>query len=162
MVAVKRVEEYIETIYKIVKEKGYARVKDVSGYLGIGASATSEMIQKMSEEGYVNYERYGPVTLTSKGKKIAVDLDKRHRALREFFTILGLDEKVADENACVIEHVIDPDVMNRLAKFVDFIKAHRDPKWLKRFKTYYETGKLEECPQTIKKDKDTKHVDKNG
>jgi len=148
----KRMEEYIETIYEIAKRKGYARVKDVSQHFNIGSSAVSEMFRKLNEEGYVKYERYGVATLTAKGKKIAIALEKKHRALREFFIILGLDEKMADENACVIEHVIDPEIMDRLAKFVDFIKSHRDPRWLERFKTYYETGELPECPRTIKKD----------
>jgi len=52
-----RTEQYIETIYEIVKKKGYARVKDVSELLGVGLSAVSEMFGKLSEEGYVNYEK---------------------------------------------------------------------------------------------------------
>lgn len=150
-----RTEQYIETIYEIVETKGYARVKDVSQTLGVGLSAVSEMFKKLDEEGYVNYEKYGGVTLTPKGEKIAIKLSEKHKVLREFLIILGLDEEMADEDACEIEHVAKRETMDRLTKFVDFIHRHENPLWLERFKEYYDTGELEECPRTIKKDKDT-------
>jgi len=152
-----RTEQYIETIYEIVKKKGYARVKDVSELLGVGFSAVSEMFNKLSEKGYINYEKHGGVTLTKKGEKLAINLSKKHKVLRDFFIILGIDEEVADEDACEIEHVVKQETMDRLTKFVGFVKSHKDPHWLERFKEYYETGELPECPRTIKKDKDVKH-----
>ncbi len=148
-----RTEEYIETIDEIVKKKGYARVKDVSKLLGVGFSTVSEMFNKLSEKGYINYEKHGGVTLTNKGKKIATKLSKKHGVLREFFTMLGVEEKVADEDACEIEHVVKQETMDRLTKFVEFVEKHEDPLWLKRFKKYYETGELPECPRRTKKDK---------
>ncbi|HEC76505.1 MAG TPA: metal-dependent transcriptional regulator [Thermoplasmatales archaeon] len=148
-----RIEQYIEAIHEIVKKKGYARVKDVSESVGVGFSAVSEMFSKLSEKGYINYEKHGWVTLTKKGEKLATKLSKRHKVLRDFFIILGIDEKVADEDACEIEHVVRKETMDRLTKFVEFVKSHEDPLWLKRFKEYYETGKLPECPRTIKKTK---------
>ena len=152
-----RTEQYIETIYEIVKKKGYARVKDVSELLGVGFSAVSEMFNKLSEKGYINYEKHGGVTLTKKGEKLAINLSKKHKVLRDFFIILGIDEEVADEDACEIEHVVKQETMDRLTKFVEFVKSHKDPHWLERFKEYYETGELPECPRTIKKDKNIVH-----
>ena len=143
----KRTEQYIEVIHEIVKKKGYARVKDVSESLGVGFSAVSEMFGKLSEKGYINYEKHGGVTLTEKGKRLASKLSKRHKILRDFLVILGVDEKIADEDACEIEHVVRKETMDRLTKFVEFVKSHEDPLWLKRFKEYYETGKLPECPK---------------
>jgi len=151
--AATRTEQYVEAVYEIVKKKGYARVKDVSQLLGVGLSAVSEMFSKLSEKGYVNYEKYGGVTLTEKGEEIATRLSKKHEVLREFLIILGIDEEVADEDACEIEHVVKQETMDRLTKFVEFVKSHKDPLWLERFKEYYETGELPECPRTIKKTK---------
>ena len=147
----RRTEQYIESIYEIVKKKGYARVKDVSELLGVGLSTVSEMFKKLDEKGYVNYEKHGGVTLTKKGEKVATKLSKKHKVLREFLIILGIDEEVADEDACEIEHVVRQETMDRLTKFVEFVKNHRDPRWLKHFREYYETGKLPECPRIIKK-----------
>lgn len=152
-----RIEEYIEAIYEIVKKKGYAKVTDIASLLNVGLSAVTEMFQKLSDKGYINYEKYSGVTLTKKGEKMAVNLSEKHKVLREFLIIIGLDEKIADEDACEIEHVVKSETMDILTKFVDFINSHEDPLWLERFKTYYKTGELEECPRTIKKDKLTKH-----
>jgi len=149
----RRTEQYIEVIYEIVKKKGYARVKDVSEALGVGFSAVSEMFSKLSEKGYVNYEKHGGVTLTEEGEKLAIRLSEKHKVLREFLIMLGVDEEVADEDACEIEHVVRQETMDRLTKFVEFVKSHEAPLWLERFKKYCETGELPECPRTIKKDK---------
>lgn len=153
MVASRR-EEYIEVIYEIVDQKGYARVKDVSQELGVGRSTVSEMFKKLDESGYVNYERYGGATLTDKGRKLAIKLSEKHEVLRDFLVILGLDDEVADDEACEIEHVVKHETMDRLTKFVEFIHRHENPLWLDRFKDFYETGELKECPKTIKKEED--------
>jgi len=146
----RRAEEYIETIYEVVKKKGYARVKDVSQLLGVGFSTVSEMFKKLDKEGYVNHEKYGGVvTLTEKGEKLAIELSEKHKTLREFLIILGIDEETADKEACKIEHVVERETMDRLTKFVKFIKTRKDPSWLKRFKKYYETGILPECPKRL-------------
>lgn len=154
-----KTEQYIETIYEIARKKGYAKVKDVSQSLGIGLSAVSEMFKKLDKGGYINYEKYGGATLTKKGKKVAVRLSKKHKALQDFLIVLGVDEKVAYEEACEIEHVITRETMDRLKKFVDFINLHNKPLWLERFKKYYDTGKLSKCPKTIEKVKDKKTSD---
>lgn len=138
----RREEEYIEAIYKIEKKKGYARVSDISKEMGVGLSATSEMFKKLGEKGYINYERYGVATLTKEGEKLARNLEKKHKAIRDFFIILGLDRKIADESACKMEHMIHPEVMERIAKFVDFIKTYEKPVWIERFRKYCETGEI--------------------
>ncbi len=150
----KRYEEYLEVIYDISKKKGYARVKDVSEELDLGLSTVSEMFKKLDDQNYVNYEKYSGVTLTEKGEKLAIKLTEKHQTLREFLMILGLDEDVADVEACEIEHVVKNETMDRLTTFVDFINKHEKPLWLERFRDYYETGELEECPRTVKKKKD--------
>ena len=147
----KREEEYLETIYEITEKKGYAKVTDVARLLNIGLSAVTEMFQKLSNKGYINYEKYSGTTFTKKGEKIAVSLTKKHETLRNFLVILGLDEESADKDACNIEHVIKPDTMKILTMFVEFVQFHEDPLWLERFRTYYETGELLECPRTIER-----------
>lgn len=149
----KREEEYIEAIYDVVQEKGYAKVKDIAERLDVGLSSVTEMFQKLDEKGYIDYKKYSGVTLTEKGEDTAVELSKKHEVLKEFFIIIGLDEELADEDACKIEHVVRRETMERLTKFVDFIQSHEEPLWLERFKKYYETGDLEECPRTLKEEK---------
>ena len=85
-----RAEEYIETIYEVVQRKGYAKVTDVAHLLDVGLSAVTEMFQKLSDKGYINYEKYSGVTLTKKGEKIAqVVLAKYEEAEVEEVDILS-------------------------------------------------------------------------
>ena len=146
----KRLEEYLERIYSITKQKGYARAKDIVKEMNVSPSTVTEILQKLGREGFINYEKYGGVTLTRKGKEIVKNLERRHKILRDFFILLGIDRKVADEDACKIEHIASDKTMEVLTKFVEFIQKHEKPKWLERFKIYCNEGKLIECPQVRK------------
>ena len=147
-----RTEDYLEVLDVIISEKGYAKVKDVSRILGVGPPSVTEMFQKLSEIGYINYEKYSGVTLTSKGKKIAKKTSKKHETLKNFLLILGVNKKIANEDACRIEHVVNSETIDRLTKFVDFVQNFKEgPRWLDNFKYFYETGKYIEC-QTRKRD----------
>lgn len=141
-----REEDYLKAIFKVVKRKGYAKVSDVSRELGVGFSAVTEMFQKLSSKGYINYEKYGGVTLTRKGKKVAAQTLKKYKILQEFLIFLGIDKEIADEDACNIEHVVTPKTMERLTKFVHFFQRVENPLWLQCFKTYCEKGELPKCP----------------
>ena len=143
-----RTEDYLEALDIIIEKKGYAQVKDVTKFLGVGASSVTEMFQKLGDAGYINYEKYSGVTLTSKGKNIAKKTRKKHDTLKKFLLIIGVDEKIANEDACKIEHIVNPKTMDRLTKFVEFVKRFGDsPKWLEHFKHFYETGEYVECTQ---------------
>ncbi|MDG6218251.1 MAG: iron dependent repressor, metal binding and dimerization domain protein, partial [Candidatus Thermoplasmatota archaeon] len=141
-VPTERTEDYLEALIYIIEEKGFAKVKDVSEYLSISPSSVTEMFQKLKETGFINYEKYRGVTLTKKGLNVANKTKKRHETLREFLCILGVPESIANEDACRIEHVINPETMKRLTKFVSFVKDFKErPHWLNHFNHYYKTGK---------------------
>ena len=104
------------------------------------------MFQKLSNEGYIIYVKYSGVTLTEKGKKIAVNTKKKHDTLKNFLIVLGIDEKIADEDACRIEHNVNPITMKKLKKFVEFSTQENGcTRWLDHFKYFYETGNYIEC-----------------
>lgn len=148
-----RTEDYLEALAKIIDEKGFAKVKDISDELSISPSSVTEMFQKLKEQGFINYEKYRGVTLTKKGLDIAMRTKKRHETLREFLCILGIPESIANEDACRIEHVVNNETMKRLTKFVDFVQDFEEsPRWLNHFKHYYTTGKHFTCKKFSKKD----------
>ena len=147
-----RTEDYLEVLDTIINDKGYAQVKDVSRILGLGPSSVTEMFQKLHKAGYINYEKYSAATLTKKGKNIALKTKKKHKTLKKFLLILGVDEKIADMDACKIEHIVNPQTMDRLTKFVEFVHMKEDtPRWLDHFNYYYETGKYVECQPSTQK-----------
>lgn len=141
-----RTEDYLEAIDTVVERKGYARVKDVSDMLGVALSSVTEMFQKLSDAGYINYEKYSGVTLTEPGREIAKKTKERHNILKEFLSILGVDDTVADDDACRIEHVVHPETVDRLTIFVEFVRQKEEgPLWLDHFKYFFETGEYIEC-----------------
>lgn len=142
----KTFEEYLEVIYELIQEKGYARTIDISSRLNVKPPSVTEMIQKLDENGFLVYEKYRGLKMTSKGEALAKSVCKRHKTLATFLKIIGVDEKIAEEDACKIEHNINPITMDRLTKFVDFVQnAPHDPKWLEHFEHFTKTGKHIGC-----------------
>lgn len=145
-------EDCVEAIYRLIKEKGRARISDISKALNVRPPSVTEMVQRLKGQGYVIYEKYRSVGLTPKGEKLAKSILVRHEILKEFLVMLGLSDKMAEEDACKIEHYLHPKTMERLTKFVEFVRtAPRHPKWLGHFEHYYKTGKrTEECLENTK------------
>jgi DtxR family Mn-dependent transcriptional regulator len=141
-----RWEQYIETIDDVQREKGYAKVKDVAAALDVGLPTVTEMFGKLDEAGLINYQKWSGVTLTEAGQRMADQLREKHDTLREFLTILGVTEDVADADACAMEHSVSPETLDRLTTFVDFVNVPEDgPVWLRHFREFYETGKTPAC-----------------
>ncbi|MCS3924731.1 metal-dependent transcriptional regulator [Methanosalsum natronophilum] len=136
-----REEDYLKVVHELIEQKGYVRVKDVSKQLDVSPSSVTEMFQRMDDAGYINYEKYGGVTLTDSGTEIAKSTQKKHGVIKDFLEILGVQEKMADEDACKIEHVLTSDTLDTLTKFADFINKNKEAAtWLDHFRHYHETG----------------------
>ena len=120
-----REEDYLEAILHVVRKKGYARVGDIAKHLDCSAATVTEMFGRLSKNGLVNYEKYGGVTLTDDGKKIGEDVDRRHSIIRDLLLEIGIEEDVADEDACVIEHRIHPQTIFRMKALLE--KLRSDP-----------------------------------
>ncbi len=141
-----RWEQYIETIDAVQRKKGYAKVKDVATAMDVGLPTVTEMFGKLDEAGLINYQKWSGVTLTEEGQAMADDLRRKHDTLREFLTILGVPEDVADADACTMEHSVSAETLDRLTRFVDFVNVPEDgPIWLKHFGEFYETGQTPDC-----------------
>ena len=140
------IEEYVEVIFTIQKSKKMAHTNDVALVLEVNPASVTEMFGKLRHEGYINYEKYSGVTLTEKGKKLAVLLKKRHETLKHFLELIGVDEFIADADACKIEHNVHPETVDKLRKFVEFAnKENSCNRWLDHFKYFYKTGKFIIC-----------------
>ncbi len=137
----KTTEEYIETIYILEKRDGYAKTGKISLELDIKPPSVTEMLQKLQEEGHIKYEKYKGAKLTDSGMKIARELLNTHRIIADFLEIIGVERDLAEVDACQLEHHVSTKTMERLEKFVEFIKdAPRGPKWIEHFYHYIKTG----------------------
>lgn len=99
-----RMEDYLEVIYELIKQKGYASTVDISNYLNIRSPSVTKMIQRLDESGYLNYEKYRGINLTDDRIRIAKSIRNRHEILAEFFRMIGVDKEIANNDAEGIEH----------------------------------------------------------
>jgi DtxR family Mn-dependent transcriptional regulator len=117
-------EDYIEAIAHIVHEKKVARGKEIAKRLKVSRASVTEALRALSKKGLVNYEPYEVITLTQKGLAVAEDVIRRHEALKDFFVkVLSIDDTIAEESACRIEHATPPEVIDRLIRFVKFLEV---------------------------------------
>ena len=112
-------EKYIERMYDLKREKGYIRAIDLARYIGVKPSSVTEMLQKLANEGYVKYEKYRNVDLTEKGLKLAMELERKHNAIKKLFTYIGVSEDIANKDACLIEHIISKETAKKIIEFAD-------------------------------------------
>ena len=119
-----RMEDYLEVIYELVQEKGYATTVDISSYLNVSSPSVTKMMQKLDETGYLKYEKYRGIKLTNEGTRIARNIRNRHGLLAEFFMIIGVGEETANNDAEGIEHHLHPETMKKLEEFINELKKH--------------------------------------
>ena len=112
-------EDYLEVIYHIVEEKKVARAKEIASRLKVSRSSVTEAFRSLSQKGLINYAPYEVITLTEQGRKVAQDVIRRHEALKDFFMkVLAVEERLAEEGACKIEHAAPREIIERLIQFV--------------------------------------------
>jgi Mn-dependent DtxR family transcriptional regulator len=126
-----RVEDYIEVVYELILEKGYARIIDIGAHLHVSSPTATKMVQKMADEGLVVYERYRGIALTDAGTELAKRLRERHGILTSFLNLLGVDESTAHQATEGIEHHLDAATLARIAALVEYAQAH--PEWWARY-----------------------------
>jgi len=140
-------EDYLEEIYLISLSKEKAKVTELAKRLEVQKASVSEALSRLSSKNLVKHEKYGAVTLTVRGMKVAKKVYQRHQTLQKFLMeILGVDEEVTAKDACALEHVISKQTLEKLIQFVNFVQQPRElPRWLDHFRYYCETGEYINC-----------------
>lgn len=108
-------EDYIEAIYDLALHGDRSvRSTDVADALGFSKASVARATKNLREMGYIEQERYGEITLTPAGKEYGEHILMRHRVLRAFLIdALGVDEEAANREACMMEHAISEDTMDK-------------------------------------------------
>ena len=119
-----RMEDYLEVIYELVEQKGYATTVDISTFLNVSSPSVTKMTQRLDETGYLKYEKYRGIRLTEEGVRIAQNIRNRHALLAEFFKMIGVDEESANSDAEGIEHHLHPETIKRLEDFMNVVKKY--------------------------------------
>lgn len=113
-------EDYLERIYQLIEEKGYARVSDIAEALDVHPSSVTKMVQKLDKSQYLVYEKYRGLILTPKGKKIGKRLVYRHDLLEQFMKIIGVDHDNIYQDVEGIEHHLSWDAIDRIGDLVQY------------------------------------------
>lgn len=137
----RKAEDYLEAIYSISLEKGHARIRDISSELSIRPPSVVEMVKKLDEMGYVVHKRQEGVYLTPRGEEVGRVIKDRHETIKAFLILIGVPGPVADKDACVMEHKLDPKTVEQIKNLVKFVEEGPDrPVWLDHFDAFCRTG----------------------
>ncbi len=116
-------ESYLEAIAEIQEEDGAASPSVLAERMGCKRSSVTSALQRLAENGLINYHTYRPVTLSQKGKEVIESLNRYHEILENFFTnILGLEKEFSQKEACRLEHQVSPQTIERIDEYVKFLK----------------------------------------
>lgn len=130
-------EDYIETIYNLIKTDGKSRVSDIAKLKNVKNSSVSATLKKLNLYGIINYTPYGSVSFTAEGAVIAQKIASRHNLLNTFFKdILLIDGQLANDTACEMEHILAPEVYHKIVKFVEFIDSNKCPDFINQFNEF--------------------------
>ena len=146
-------EDYLEAIYNIIQEKKAVRAKDVAARLNVSNASVTGALKILSKRNFLNYAPYDVISLTPEGEKIAKEVVRRHKILKEFLIkVLSIDEQKADKAACQLEHGISTEIIDRLVKFIEFIEVCPlgGEKLIEGFRRHLKCGSnVEECQRCI-------------
>ncbi|MDP7162325.1 MAG: metal-dependent transcriptional regulator [Phycisphaerae bacterium] len=146
-------EDYLETIFRLVAEKRVARAKDIASSLKVHKSSVTSALHALAEQKLVNYAPYGLITLTAGGQAAAKDVVRRHEVLRDFFVkVLTVPAQQAGEAACKMEHVISQAILERFVQFVEFVDIcpRGGDKWIRGIGYHCQQGKTQKnCQRCI-------------
>jgi len=117
-------EDYLEAIYWLSRQHGVARVSHIAERVKVGKSSVTAALKHLAESGHVNYDPYQFISLTPGGEEKALEIVHRHDVLKRFFVeVLGIEETLAGETACKMEHNIDQEVLDRLLDYVESVES---------------------------------------
>ncbi|MBU3127284.1 metal-dependent transcriptional regulator [Clostridium tagluense] len=112
-------ENYLEAIYNLSTEGKGARVSDIAEILNVTKASTNSAMSTLSEKGLIINEKYKEVFLTPTGLKLAEFTSQKHEVIQRLFVeVLKIDDRIADKDACVIEHVISSDSIYAMQQFL--------------------------------------------
>lgn len=110
-------EMYLETIYILSKKMNYVRSIDVANYTGYSKPSVSRAVNLLKDNGYININDEGHITLEKSGLAVAANIYERHTILTKMLCKIGVNEDVASADACKMEHVISEETFNKIKEY---------------------------------------------
>jgi DtxR family Mn-dependent transcriptional regulator len=116
-------EDYIETILLLERKNKVARVSDIGREMEVKKASVVSAVNLLRKFEFIQHEKYGYISLTDRGREIAVKIYHKHEVLLDFHeNVLKVEHHTASEEACMIEHSLSQETVEKL---LEYIKAVR-------------------------------------
>ncbi|NLT96978.1 MAG: metal-dependent transcriptional regulator [Christensenellaceae bacterium] len=112
------VEMYLEAILELEARNSVVRSVDIARFLGVTKPSVNRAMTNLKNEGYILMEPYGDIVFTEKGRETAKHIHELHHVITDFLVnSLGISPELAEADACRIEHVISPEVVQAMKEY---------------------------------------------
>lgn len=118
-------EDYLETILLLSKQLPVVRSVDIATELGYKKSSVSVAMKNLRGKNHITVTKQGYIYLTDSGKKIADAVYERHEWFTNWLISLGVEEKIASEDACKIEHILSKESFEAIKKAIPDIQSSK-------------------------------------
>ena len=112
-------EDYLEAVYVLISEDRPAQVRDVAKMLALKMPSVVKAIHELKKLGRVTQKPYAAIELTVKGARVAKQVLNRHTLLRSFLMKLGVSRRNADKDACLMEHILSAETLERIRTYTE-------------------------------------------
>lgn len=124
------IEEYLECIFKLQEKRGVARTSDIVKSLGVVPGTVTNTVEWLEKNDLIKHKPYKGVKLTEKGRKIALQVIRKHRLSERLLTdILHMEWDKVHDAACKLEHGLTEEIIKPLEKALKHPKTcpHGNP-----------------------------------
>ena len=125
-------EDYLEAINSLIDEKGFAASVDIAERMNVSKPTVTSIVKKLDRQGFLIHVKYRGIKLTDKGKKLAEEMQRRHRLITDFLMLFGVGESIARQDAERIEHGLHSATIEKLGNFTEFVLSN--PELIKKYR----------------------------
>lgn len=115
-------EDYLEKILQISQVKENVHAIDIAREMNFSKPSVSVAMSKLKDEGLIEINKKGEISLTFSGREIAEKTLEKHTILTKMLEFLGVSKEIAAEDACRMEHDISDDTWKAIKKHYDSLK----------------------------------------
>ena len=112
-------EDYLEAIFVQIDSGREAQVRDIAAMLSVKMPSVVRATHELKKLGLVTQEPYANIELTAKGRRLAKLVLNRHTLLRAFLQKLGVSRRVADRDACLMEHILSAETLDKIRAYTE-------------------------------------------
>ena len=112
-------EDYLEAVSMLIAEDRPAQVRDVARMLAVKMPSVVKALHELKKLGLVTQKPYAAIELTAKGRRVAKLVLGRHTLIRDFLMKLGVSRRNADKDACLMEHILSAETIDRIRIYTE-------------------------------------------